>query len=153
MRVRCAGPGPVVAGASATFPASWAARATPKSPTRTRPSLPMSTFSGLKSRWMMPAACAAASPRPACANTASTSRHAWVRVIQLRKVPPSTRSMAKNRTSPTAPTSYTGTTLGWASWAIAWASRSSRARASPWPSPSLPSGNTLMAMRRSSSGS
>ena len=38
--------------------------ASPKSVTRTRPSRSTSTFSGLKSRWTRPAACAAASPRP-----------------------------------------------------------------------------------------
>src|SRR5688572_20846330 len=39
-------------------------RASPKSVTSTRPSLPMSTLSGLKSRCTRPAACAAARPRP-----------------------------------------------------------------------------------------
>ena len=41
------------------------ARARPKSVTSTRPARSTSTLSGLKSRWTMPAACAAASPRPA----------------------------------------------------------------------------------------
>ena len=36
--------------------------AMPKSATRTRPSSPTSTLSGLKSRWTIPSACAAASP-------------------------------------------------------------------------------------------
>ena len=44
---------------------SCTARASPKSVTRTRPSSPTSTFSGLKSPWTMPARCAAASPWPA----------------------------------------------------------------------------------------
>src|SRR5258705_464008 len=51
-----------------------AARATPKSATRTRPSAPMRTFSGLKSRCTRPARCAAARPRPAARKTATTSR-------------------------------------------------------------------------------
>ena len=41
---------------------SASARARPKSVTSARPSLAISTLSGLKSRWTMPAACAAASP-------------------------------------------------------------------------------------------
>ena len=46
---------------------SWApsiGRTRPKSVTQTRPSLPMRTLSGLKSRCTRPAACAAASPAP-----------------------------------------------------------------------------------------
>jgi hypothetical protein len=50
-------------------------RAIPKSVTRTRPSLPTSTLSGLKSRWISPAAWAAARPRPAAVKSASPSRH------------------------------------------------------------------------------
>ena len=49
-------------------------RARPKSRTRGRPSWPTSTLSGLKSRWMIPRACAAASPRPAATYIASASR-------------------------------------------------------------------------------
>jgi hypothetical protein len=41
------------------------ARTSPKSVTRTRPSVPTRTFSGLKSRWTRFAAWAAARPRPA----------------------------------------------------------------------------------------
>src|SRR5262249_31805254 len=48
-------------------------RANPKSPTRTRPSSPTSTFAGLKSRWTMPAVWAAASPRPAARNISTTA--------------------------------------------------------------------------------
>ena len=51
------------------------ARAIPKSATTTRPSRPMRTFSGLKSRWTIPAACAAASPRPDSLRAASASLH------------------------------------------------------------------------------
>jgi hypothetical protein len=42
--------------------------------TRTRPSAPTIAFSGLKSRWMSPAAWAAASPRPAARKGPSTAR-------------------------------------------------------------------------------
>jgi hypothetical protein len=42
--------------------AATAARASPKSATLTAPSRPSRTFSGLTSRWMMPARCAAARP-------------------------------------------------------------------------------------------
>ena len=52
-----------------------ASRARPKSSTRTRPSSPMSTLSGLKSRWTSPRSCAAARPRPAATITSTTSRH------------------------------------------------------------------------------
>ena len=45
----------------------------PKSMTRTWPSAPIMTLSGLKSRWTSPRSCAAASPRPAAAKTSSTS--------------------------------------------------------------------------------
>ncbi len=41
--------------------------------TRTWPSGVIMTLSGLKSRWTSSRACAAASPRPAAANTSSTS--------------------------------------------------------------------------------
>ena len=55
--------------------------------TRTRPSFPTSTLSGLKSRWTSPAACAAASPRPADWRTASRSRSEW---------PPSSHSLQRS---------------------------------------------------------
>ena len=49
------------------------ARANPKSVTRTRPSLPTSTLSGLKSRCTRPAACAAARPAAGADATASST--------------------------------------------------------------------------------
>ena len=72
------------------------ARARPKSVTRARPSLPMSTLSGLKSRWIMPAACAAQSPRPASRKIGKTSRHGR-RSLRIHRftVVPSTSSMAR----------------------------------------------------------
>ena len=48
-------------------------RASPKSVTAIRPSRLRSTLCGLKSRWTSPAACAAASPRPAARNAATIS--------------------------------------------------------------------------------
>ena len=56
---------------AARRPPPQRSRASPKSVTRTRPSRPTSTFSGLKSRCTRPAACAAASPRPAARNTST----------------------------------------------------------------------------------
>ncbi len=53
----------------------------------------------------MPAACASASPRPACTNIATTSRHECCPCIHLRSVSPSTSSIAKNSPLPHAPTS------------------------------------------------
>ena len=50
------------------------ARANPKSMTNTSPSSATITFSGLKSRWMSPCWCAAASPRPARIKASRTSR-------------------------------------------------------------------------------
>ena len=52
----------------------FASRASPKSETRTSPLALHSTFSGLKSRWITPASCAAASPRPARTHAARISR-------------------------------------------------------------------------------
>jgi hypothetical protein len=99
----------------------------PKSLTATRPAWLMSTLSGLKSRWTRPARCAAASPRPAAKRTWSASRQVCGRSSHPRSVPPSTNSIARNTCSPKVPTSWMATTLGCASRAIAWASRSSRA--------------------------
>jgi len=52
---------------------AWASRARPKSVTTIRPCRLRSTLCGLKSRWTMPAAWAAASPRPAAMNAATIS--------------------------------------------------------------------------------
>ncbi len=56
---------------AAGFSVTWRAR--PKSMTRTSPSRPTMTLSGLKSRWTSPFSCAATRPRPAARNTRSTS--------------------------------------------------------------------------------
>ena len=104
------------------------ARASPKSRTRTRPSVPTITLSGLKSRWLMPARCAAARPRAAAVKISSNSRIARSRWrIHAPTVLPSTSSMAMNTSRPTVPTSNTDTTFGWATRASVRASRSSRA--------------------------
>src|SRR5688572_22092151 len=50
-------------------------RATPKSVTRTRPSCPTSTLSGLKSRCTSPEECAAARPLAASRKASSTCFH------------------------------------------------------------------------------
>jgi hypothetical protein len=52
---------------------TWASRASPKSVTTIRPVRLRSTLCGLKSRCTMPAAWAAASPRPAARNAAMIS--------------------------------------------------------------------------------
>ena len=70
-------------------------RARPKSMTRTEPSLPTITFCGLKSRCTIPAACAAASPRPVATKTSKIS--CQLRAVARRhssSVSPSTNSMA-----------------------------------------------------------
>jgi hypothetical protein len=77
--------------------ASSASRASPKSVTRTPPSRPTITFWGLKSRCTTPAACAAASPRPAATNTSTISRQPRDGVADRNHwsmVSPSTNSIA-----------------------------------------------------------
>ena len=78
----------------------------PKSVTRGRPSLPISTFSGLKSRWTRPAAWAAANPRPHASSTAITSRHGRrAASSHARRLTPSISSIAMNVRSPIRPIS------------------------------------------------
>jgi hypothetical protein len=104
------------------------ARASPKSVTRAWPLASTSTLSGLKSRWTRLAAWAAARPSPAPRNTSSTSRHErGDAASHPRRVRPAASSMATNTRPPAWPTSYTATTLGCATCAIARASRDSRA--------------------------
>ena len=92
--------------ALASVGACAAARARPKSVTRTRPSVPTSTLSGLKSRWTKPAACAASRPSPASRSTDSTSRHVRPGArIQSVRVPPSTSSIETKTSSSIVPTS------------------------------------------------
>ena len=74
---------------------TWASRASPKSVTTIRPCRLRSTLCGLKSRCTMPAACAAASPRPAARNAAmiSNGRRRSAR-SQSASVSPSISSIA-----------------------------------------------------------
>lgn len=70
-------------------------RASPKSDTRTRSSLPTRTFSGLKSRCTRPSRWAAKRPWPASASLPRISLVVrGARFIQSRSVPPSTNSIA-----------------------------------------------------------
>ena len=73
-----------------------AARARPKSVTRTAPSAGTSTFSGLKSRWIRPAAWALASPRPASRNTRKISSTGCPWLSHCRSVCDGTNSIATN---------------------------------------------------------
>ncbi len=134
--------------------ASAVAAASPKSPTVTRPLRAMSTLSGLKSRWMMPASWAAARPAPAATKTSTIACHGrLVSASQRRRSLPSISSMAMNRREPTTPTSCTATTLGWLSLAIAWASRSRRWGPLVASVAATPVCSTLIATLRSRSGS
>ena len=150
--VRCGDP---VGAFASSGGRSCVERARPKSLTRTRPSRPISTLSGLKSRCTIPAPCAASSPRPAATKTSRISSSARGRSrSQERSVPPSTSSIATKSWPCTSAASNTETTLGWESRAIACASRKSRACSSPLPMPSRASvRSTLIATRRFSSGS
>ena len=78
------------------------APAMPKSVMRTRPSSPTSMLAGLMSRCTSPAACAAASPRPAATYRSSTARTAGrrSRSSQRASVSPSTNSIATKAPSP-----------------------------------------------------
>ena len=136
---------------SATGSAPWASRASPKSVTTIRPSRLRSTLCGLKSRWTMPAAWAAASPRPAATN-ASTIAAVGRRSARSHSASdsPWISSIATKSRPPAVPTSWTVTTLGWDSRAIARASRSSRSLASVV---AIAPRSTLSAIRRSRSGS
>ena len=84
----------------------FAGRASPKSSTRTRPSLPIITLSGLKSRWTRPARCAASMPRPAASNTRRISRQVRGRsASQVVSVTPSMCSIAMYTPAGIEPTS------------------------------------------------
>ena len=101
------------------------ARASPKSATLTRPSEEMRTFSGLMSRWTMPARWAASSADSTGAMTSRDCRgESRPRSrIRSRRVAPSTYSMTRKTTPLSLPWSKTATTLGWLSRAADLASR------------------------------
>ncbi len=128
--------GCAVGGDAASSPApremrgSWARRARPKSSTLMRPSSRSITFSGLMSRWMRRAWCAAASAEA----TSTSQRSRWATsgspslavATWARSGCPLTSSMAMNEISPTSPTSKIDTALGWSSAAAERASRRKR---------------------------
>jgi hypothetical protein len=75
-------------GASSSF-------ATPKSSTLTTPSGRTMTFSGLMSRWTIPAACAATSaPTTGTARSSASGTASAPRETRARSVSPSTHSIA-----------------------------------------------------------
>ena len=89
------------------------------------------TFCGLKSRWMTPAAWAAASPRPAARKTLEDRlpRSARPRRSHCSSVAPSTSSIAMKTRSLERADVVTATTFGCESGRCACASRRSRERA------------------------
>ncbi len=104
------------------------ARTRPKSATFTRPSSPISTFSGFMSRCTSPARWAA----PRAASTGSRMSRAargWSAPRSRstsRRVQPATYSMARYTYVPSVPWSNTDTTFGCVSFATALASRMKR---------------------------
>ena len=141
-------------GGGASAPSLPASRASPKSMTRTRPSWPTMTLSGLKSRCTRPARCAAASPSPAARNTCTMAAAArGFALSHWRSVWPSMSSVAMNTSPPSSPTSKTVSTLVCDRRAKACASRRRRSRKT-WAAAPLPAVfSTLSATWRSSSGS
>ena len=110
-----------------------------------------STLCGLKSRWTRPAACAAASPRPAASNASTDLARRWLGRAATRRglavdelhrdeVAAAVACRPRRRSS----------TFGCLSRAIARASRSSRVRSSGLASPPR---SSLIATSRSRSGS
>jgi len=87
------------------WPTSEAARASPKSATLIVLPSPSRTFSGLTSRWMMPARCAAARPEstPLMMSSASRGLSLPRSRSRSRSVRPGTYSMTRYSRSPWAP--------------------------------------------------
>ncbi len=129
--------------------------ASPKSPSRARPSSPIQTFAGLRSRWTMPQPWACSSPRVtsiAIATACSgSSRRRSAAASRPATSPPGMCSETMKGPARSSPLSTMPTMWGWApSLPIAWASRRARAStASPTPSVS----KTATATARSSSAS
>ncbi|TMQ22515.1 MAG: hypothetical protein E6J90_12365 [Deltaproteobacteria bacterium] len=88
------------------------ARASPKSVTTTRPRRSISTLGGLKSRWTIPAAWAAARPRPAATIAAMIASRGWPRDSHAAMVSPSISSIAITSRSPTVIASKIVITFG-----------------------------------------
>jgi hypothetical protein len=100
--------------------------ARPKSRIFTKPSFVTIRFSGLRSRWTMPAACALASPSAACAAMSNSRRAGSGRPScdnsRSRSVCPSTSSMTMYGRPEVSPISWIVTMFGWFSWEAARAS-------------------------------
>jgi hypothetical protein len=80
---------------------SWAM---PKSRIFTRPSVVRKMFSGLRSRWMIPFACAAARPSAMPAPISAALRHAiGPALMRLRSVSPSSSSVTLYAAPPSEP--------------------------------------------------
>ncbi len=103
-------------------------RARPKSATLTSWPAVSSTFSGLTSRCASPAVCAAPRPpsTPSMMSRASRGRRLPRSFSRSRSVRPGTYSMARYSVRPSAPWSYTPTTLGCESRATERASPTNR---------------------------
>ncbi len=110
--------------------ASTRARAMPKSVTTTRPSLPRSTLSGLRSRCTTPAACAPASPSAMATPTATArpTEKAPSRASAAESDSPSTYSMVRNFSPSCSPMSNTRATFWWVTRRASLASRRKRSR-------------------------
>jgi hypothetical protein len=92
-----------------------ATRAMPKSVMTTRPSLPSSTLSGLRSRCTTPAACAAPSPAQIALAT-STTRASGIGdrgSRALAREAPSMSSIVRNLCAPCSPMSKVRATFAW----------------------------------------
>ena len=100
------------------------ALARPKSATLIRPSSAISTFSGLTSRWIRPARCAAASAETTGSSSASARAGESGASLPMvsRRVWPGISSMARKTVPSSLPWSKTATTLGCESRAAARAS-------------------------------
>ena len=126
------------------------ALASPKSATLIRPSSAISTFSGLTSRWIRPARCAAASAETTGSSSARARAGDSGASLPMvsRSVWPGISSIARNTVPSSLPWSKTATTLGCDSFAAARASPTNRAaNSSSSPSPGC---ITLTATVRSS---
>ncbi len=106
---------------------SSAAAAIPKSSTLTSPSLVSMTLLGFTSRWTMPSRWAASSASATAAVTrAASAGPSGPEASRAASVSPSSSSMTRNGAPPSLPKSNTRATLGWASRAVARASRTNR---------------------------
>ncbi len=90
------------------------------------------TFSGLRSRWTIPCAWAAARPRriPFATRTTSATGRGWRGPKRSRSDVPEMSSMAMYKLVPASPISYTVATFGWTIDAAARPSRRKRERRS-----------------------